>query len=100
MIYYLSQIPEFNDAVRSAYKTLILNQKSEILDYLAETVQKIRPAALKDASIREVIESNNPVESYNGDPARIDTEVEYLRNWPSQRLDYLDWYFSAQTFPS
>lgn len=103
MIYYLLEIPEFAELVKSTYLTNLYGKKSEMLLHLMVEAGRIREAAIEDnakyADGRDAFWQELGAEIYNGfdnenfdvAPALVvDSEVDYLLDWVSRRFDYLD----------
>lgn len=102
-VFWLYQIPEFQQRVKQIYHDYILNQKQEILSYIKQRAAFIRPSAICDRKLwREydnetIIFSDKATElapkilytNLSVEEA-FDSEIEYLTDWVSRRLDFLN----------
>lgn len=77
LMYYLMEIPEFEEEVARLWREKLSGRKDELLIHISEQADYIKEAALRDeAKWRE--------------EAFFESEVEYLLDWIARRYDFFE----------
>ena len=77
LLYDLMDIPEFEAKVKAIYKNKLFSKQKELLAYIREQADYIRPAALRDQERWKFTTD-------------FDEEVDYLIDWVEKRLKHFD----------
>ncbi|MBO7657140.1 CotH kinase family protein [Candidatus Saccharibacteria bacterium] len=84
IVYDLLSIPEFKARVKEIYQDTLSGKGDELLDYIKNQADYIRPAALRDQE-RWKLKTN------------FDDEVDYLIDWVAKRYDHFEQTYGANS---
>lgn len=102
-VFWLYQIPEFQDKIKQIYQDYILNKKDDIISYIKSKVGLIKSSAICDRKLWREYDNNTIILGDNATELApkilytnlsvkdaFDAEIENLLDWVSRRLNFLN----------